>query len=101
MATILDEHRQTGRTTQQIINAPHGAIYVWPVKSSLSYAKRIARENGRDDLDIITPEQLHVDRIRSRSNVRIIIDHATDLRLSREGLRALKYAESTRKPLEN
>jgi hypothetical protein len=93
----VDEDRQTGRTTRQIINAPHGAIYVWPEKNSIFYPKRIARDNGRDDLEIITPEQLHVDRIRSRSNVHIVIDHAAPA-LSADGLRALEYAESTHKP---
>ena len=91
-----DSDRQTGRTTLQICNAPKGAIYVWPHKISLGYPKAIARQVGRNDLEIIAAEQLHAGRIRSRSNVHIVIDHATSV-LSEENFRALKYAESTQK----
>jgi len=86
----MNENRQTGRTTRQIIDAPKNAIYVWPFRSSIIYAKRIAREYGREDLEIIPECLFRPYKIQSRRGVSVVIDHATEL--SREGWEAMRCA---------
>ena len=44
--------RNSGRTTNQITNAPVGAVYIWPVMASIHYAKALARYLNRSDLQI-------------------------------------------------
>lgn len=88
---MKDEKRQTGRTTDQIANAPHGAIYVWPVATTIQYPRRIAREIGRDDLEIIPESLFRVSRIMGRKLTGVVIDHAT--KLSIDGYNALLCAE--------
>ena len=83
-----DDTRQIGRTTHQIINAPQGAIFVWPFLTSLNYPKEIARKQGRDDLEIIAECQFRESKVMGRRDVDCVIDHAT--RLSAEGGRALR-----------
>ena len=41
--------RQTGRTTQQMLDAPVGAVFVW-CNSALTYPKILAHGLQRDDL---------------------------------------------------
>ena len=69
--------RGEGRTTAQMLAAPHGAIYIWPVHSSLSYAKSLAQHIGRVDLAIAP-----IGWLSSISNTRgcrspVVIDHGT------------------------
>lgn len=92
----MNENRQTGRTTEQIKNAPLNAIYVWPFGSSLNYAKRLAREHSREDLEIIPECFFRQDKIMSRRGIAVVIDHATEL--SREGMDAFRYAQHRLKP---
>ena len=40
----------TGKTTQQLIDAPIDAYYVWPVQLSISYVEALAKDLGRTDL---------------------------------------------------
>lgn len=80
VAPIPDEYRRTGETTRQMKAAPNGAIYVWPVSSSLSYAKDLARHLGREDLEIVGPS-VFLDggvRLRGRRLSGLVLDHACD-----------------------
>ena len=43
------EYRGTGRTTQQMIAAPHGAVFVW-CNSNITYPKMLAQDLRRDDI---------------------------------------------------
>jgi len=81
--------RQIGRTTGQIIHAPKNAIYVWPVATSIGYAKRLAQAHGRNDLEIISEGQFRLSLVAGRRDIDCVIDHAT--KLSREGVIALNY----------
>ena len=64
----------TGRTTRQMQDAPQGAVFVWPVWSSIGYARDLARHLGRRDLAIITPSRLR--DIRPGQYSAVIVDHA-------------------------
>ena len=67
--------RQTGRSTEQMRAAPRDAIYIWPTSRSLTYAKNLARNLGRFDLRIETPD--FIDRQAWRVlRVPVILDHA-------------------------
>lgn len=48
------EERGTGRTSRQLRNAPHGALYVALNQADRTHTLHMAREMGRDDLEITT-----------------------------------------------
>ena len=75
--------RNTGQSTNQILNAPSGALYIVPHKGSLAYFNGLATYLNRTDLTIVTPGILDglLPRIRGRKFSDIIIDHATELSL--------------------
>lgn len=49
--------RRTGRTTTKMTEAPRGAVYVW-LNSILDYPKSLAKKLGREDLVIVSLDQL-------------------------------------------
>ena len=75
-AIRLDGQRGSGRTTEQMRAAPHGAVYVW-VNGSTQYPTFLARHLGRDDLRIISPDQFAQEARSLRAWV--VIDHAAAL----------------------
>ena len=68
--------RRSGRTTNQIKEAPEWAIYVWPVQLSISHPKQIAKKLGRTDIKIVSLSWLKVSNVRGQSS-KVILDHAT------------------------
>lgn len=67
------------RTTQQMLEAPIGAIYVW-VHPPLYYAVDLAKFHHREDLQIVTPGWLESPaNIRGRHFSGIVLDHAAYL----------------------
>lgn len=70
--------RQGGRTTKQIQDAPAGAVFVW-CKEHIIYAKNIARDIGRKDLEIVPPSWLEHDHWRGRNLTGLVVDHAAHL----------------------
>lgn len=75
-----DSQRGTGFTTAQMKLAPRCALYIWPVHGSLSYARDLARELGREDLEIAAPSILDERgaRLRGRKLSAIVLDHACE-----------------------
>jgi hypothetical protein len=73
--------RSGGQTTRQMIEAPLGALYIWPNKSSLAYANALAAHLNRNDLTVSTPQVFDGDAhtLRQRRFSAIILDHATEL----------------------
>lgn len=67
--------RNTGKTTQQMRDAPEGAVFVW-VSDDLGYAHHLSRYLGRADLKITCPNDLH--RVRPPLSG-IVVDHAANL----------------------
>lgn len=71
--TKEDKHRQTGRTTQQMLDAPKDAIYVVP-GVHLRYFKDIARFIDRSDLQI-EPSSWLWPGAAIGLNRKVVIDH--------------------------
>jgi len=66
--------RQTGTTTQQILNAAKNAIYVCAHYDMTNYVRQLAHELGRDDLEIVPISKFSTQFWRGR-NLPIVIDH--------------------------
>lgn len=69
--------RQSGRTTKQMLDAPHDAVFIW-CNNETFYAKCLASDIGRGDLKIVPPNWLR-DGWRGRTFSGIIVDHAVRL----------------------
>lgn len=65
--------RQSGTTTEQMLKAPDGALYVWGDRH-LDYPKALARKLGRTDLMVVSPGWLDGNRWRGIRR-QVIIDH--------------------------
>ena len=76
--------RQSGRTVEQMRNAPHGAVYVWP-NDQLDYPRRLLQFVSRTDLEIVPKSALTEGRLRGK---RVVVDHA--VRLDLDELQHLK-----------
>ncbi len=71
--------RQSGVTTNQMLNAPVSSVYVW-VNGHLDYPKLLARKLNRKDLDIVSPSRLDDPHyLRGKMRIEIILDHACAL----------------------
>lgn len=81
-----DKDRGTGRTTQQMREAPQGALFIWPFEGSLYYPKHLARSIGRDDLKIVGVDSLDNYSLVGRTYTGIILDHAANLSPKRHDL---------------
>jgi len=69
--------RQSGRTTKQMLDAPCNAVFIW-CNNETFYAKCLASDIGRGDLEIVQPNWLR-DGWRGRTFSGIIVDHAVCL----------------------
>lgn len=72
--------RGSGRTTKQMREAPHGALFIW-CNDSLDWPRRHAREQYRPDLTIAGPSALvsvtgAAQAIRGRVFSAVILDHS-------------------------
>lgn len=81
MATIKHdppEVRMTGRSTQQMLKAPHGSFYLVNHEQK-SYARNLAHKHHRDDLQIMDVESFfNCHRYMGRTEP-IIVDHCLQL----------------------
>jgi len=66
--------RGTGRTTQQMRDAPYGACFVWCTEQ-LGYPRRLAMWLQRGDLTIIPPSQ-DLDDFHRGTTWAVVRDHA-------------------------
>ena len=69
--------RGKGATTQQMEEAPKGAIFVW-CNGQTNYAALLARKIGRQDLQIKSPKWLE-NRWRGLELTGVVVDHAAQL----------------------
>jgi hypothetical protein len=72
------ERRGTGRTTQQMKDAPKGAVFVW-CNHMLDYPEQLKKRIGRDDLKIVAPGWLTFESWRGMKLSGVVIDHAARL----------------------
>lgn len=83
--------RQSGRTTQQLRDAPHGALFIW-CRHDATYARRIARTVlGRHDLRIVGRGALRTEKILNATGP-IILDHAIVTRTNWEQYACVEIA---------
>ena len=70
--------RGSGSTTNQIKNAPIGAVFVW-VNGDLTYPRRLAESLGRADIRMFSPRTVGNGALRGLRVPAVIVDHAADL----------------------
>ncbi len=77
---MTETERGSGRTTQQMKQAPRGAIFVW-VNGWLRYPAELASALDRSDLKIYGPSILEhgAERLRGLELSGIVIDHDAKL----------------------
>lgn len=75
MTTPDNTYRGTGRTTQQMLEAPIGAVYIWS-RHDLHYPKHLARHLQREDLKIVSTDWLIDEKWRGLELSGICVDHA-------------------------
>ena len=90
---MRDPYRGTGRTTNQIKHAPQGAFFVW-INASTDYPRQLAKQLGRDDLRIVSPNWLVFEQWRGMRLSGIIVDHAALDRFTYAQWRALNKART-------
>lgn len=99
-AVLEAPSRQQGKTAAQILAAPRGAVFLWPVPASRSYAQHLARHLGRPDLQIVTiGVLLEPFRLQSlaMSPRELILDHAASAHMSEEHWRNLELLQARRR----
>lgn len=79
----VEEDRGTGRTSRQMLKAPHGAYFIWAGEQD--YVKALARFLNRSDLNLCDPVWLTVQR---GARGPVVVDHAVVL--TEDQKRALK-----------
>lgn len=76
------EERRTGKTTQQMLDAPKKAYYIWPNKA-LGYPRALAQSLGRKDITVCTVDFFGPRSGKGRGlRVDIVVDHACVLTVS-------------------
>lgn len=73
-----DPLQDTGRTTQQMKEAPRGALFIW-CGNQTHYPRALARHLGREDLKIVTLDYLTHGGAESRPWPGVVLDHAAQL----------------------
>lgn len=74
--TIVQSSRRQGKTTQQILNAPHGAVFVW-CNNRTDYVRDLTRSLGRTDLRIFGLDiAFESGAVRLRGINKVVVDHA-------------------------
>lgn len=88
--------RQTGRTTQQMTDAPLGAVFVW-CDSNLYYPQALACQLGRADLVVRRLSWLERRNVMGRTFPGVTVDHAAHC--GAEAQEALRYLRSRGVPV--
>ncbi len=90
--------RGNGETTRQMLNAPHGAVFVW-CNGRTAYPEQLARILGRVDLQVVPLSWLTCyDYWRGRRFPGVVIDHAAEL--SSEGADVARNINNWCRPFE-
>jgi hypothetical protein len=84
----VSEIRQSGRTTQQMNDAPTGAVFVW-CNGRVTYPQALAKALGRDDLTVRPLSWLEPRNVMGRNFPGVVVDHAAQP--DTKGYEALHY----------
>lgn len=68
--------RGSGRTAQQMKDAPRDAVFIWCQPKSVGYAVSLAKHLGRDDLEIVHEGWLSSRQYHGRRLPGLVVDHA-------------------------
>ena len=68
--------RRTGKTTQQILDSPKGAVFICLNHAHLQCVKKLCAELGRDDLMLKTMIWLDIRAYQGCTFTGITLDHA-------------------------
>jgi hypothetical protein len=74
-------NHQSGRTTQQMREASHGAVFVW-CNENIYYPVRLTYTINRRDIQVVPRSWFRVDRLAGKRFTEIVLDHA--IRLTKE-----------------
>jgi hypothetical protein len=69
-------HRQEGRTMLQMLDAPQGALFVWPDQRSIFYPKAMQKALRREDLRVVSVHQFAHPGFADGNTAQVVIDHA-------------------------
>jgi len=72
------DDRGSGRTTQQMLNAPLNSVFIW-CNHRIDYPKRLACDLNRNDLVVVPPSWLSSCDWVGQTLTGIVIDHAAKL----------------------
>ena len=94
---MMEERRQSGRTTQQMLAAPEGAIYVW-TNSRVTYPTDLSHHLKRSDLRIVPASWLAFTGNVEGGTEKVVLDHAMHTSKLREPqLYVLDYLEAKKR----
>lgn len=71
----MSAERQSGRTTQQILDAPRDSVYVW-CNSQINYPLRLAEYLDRSDIHVVPLSWLRNGNLYDGP---LVIDHACNM----------------------
>lgn len=90
-----DRFRGTGRTTEQIVNAPLGSVYVW-CNGVMDYPRCLVRRLNRTDIKVVPPSWITSDNWRGKELKGVVVDHA--LKLTPDQYESLNVIRSRIRP---
>lgn len=76
--------RGSGKTRNQLLNAPREAVFVW-ANGHLDYPRRLAAQLGRSDIKIVSPDWVVDRRWVGTEMTAVILDHDLGLKV-RDGM---------------
>lgn len=85
--------RGTGLTSQQMLAAQPGALFIW-CNQCLDYPRDLAAKHNRRDLRIISPRQLGDHNLRGLELTGIVVDHAAIESMTDKEWRELHYLQA-------
>lgn len=83
--------RGTGKTTNAILQAPEGCIYICMNYLQVKYCKGIAERLDRKDIKFISVLELNKDNLKGQYKAEILIDHAVGWNYSDEIMEFMQY----------
>lgn len=70
--------RGTGRTTEQIVNAPLHSVFVW-CNGQMHYPRCLVRRMNRTDIKVVPPSWITSHEWRGKTLTGVTVDHALKL----------------------
>lgn len=88
--------RRTGRTAEQLNNAPKGAVFVW-CNDRIAYPRDLADSLERKDITVRPLSWLQKQYVIGIRPVHVIVDHAAELQKGHQD--ALNYLKAVERAM--